>query len=101
MRPVLEDRERLVDDARRVGRDRQDVDGLVEARVGVEVRAEPHADRLQVLDEIVLGEVRRAVERHVLDEVREPELVVGLEHRAGVHDEPQLGALLGLAFLRM
>ena len=96
VRPVLENRERLVDDARRVGRNRQDVDRLVEARVGVQVGAEPHTDRLQVLHEIVLVEMRRAVERHVLDEVREAELVLVLEHRAGVHDEPQLGALFRL-----
>ena len=37
----------------------------------------------------------------VLDEVREAELVVGLEHGAGVHDEPQLGALSGFGFCRM
>ena len=97
--PVLENRESLVDDARRVGRDRQDVDGLVEARVRVEVRAEPHADRLEILDQVVLREMLRAVERRVLDEVREAELRRRLEHRAGVDDEAQLGALLRSAVL--
>ena len=70
MRPVREDRERLIDDPRRVGWNREDVDGLVEIRGGVEVRAESYAYGLQVLDEIVVIEMRRAVERHVLDEVR-------------------------------
>ena len=94
VRPVLENRERLIDDARGVGRNRKDVDRLVEARVRVEVGAEAHADRLEVLDEVVLGEVRRAVERRVLEEVGESELVGGLENRSGVDDEAQLGALL-------
>ncbi len=80
---------------RLVGRHLQHVDRLVEARVRVDVRAEPHADRLHEVDDVLLREVLRAVERHVLDEVREPALVVVLEHRAGVDDEPQLRALLG------
>ena len=42
------------------------------------------------------GKCARAVERHVLDEVREPALVVVLEHRAGVDHEPELGAALRL-----
>jgi hypothetical protein len=72
---------------------RQHVDRLVEARVRVEVRAELHAHALEIVDQVVLGEVLGAVERHVLDEVREAELGRVLEHRAGVHHEPQLGAL--------
>ena len=38
-------------------------------------------------------EVLRAFELHVLDEVREPQLVVVFEHRAGLDDQPQLGAV--------
>ena len=79
-----------------VGRNLQLVDGLVEARVGVDVRAEAHADRLHERDDVLLREVARAVERHVLDEVREPALIVVFEDRAGVDDEPELGAALRL-----
>ena len=71
VRPVLEDEERLLQDLRLVGRDLQHVDRLVEARERVEARPEPHADRLQERDDLLLREVLRAVERHVLDEVRE------------------------------
>ena len=39
--------------------------------------------------------MQRAVERHVLDEVREPALVFILEHRAGVDGQPELGTGLG------
>ena len=95
-RPVLEDVERLAFDVRGVGRDLKLVDRLVEARRGVDVGPEAHADGLEVAHELVLREARRAVERHVLEEVREPALVVVLEDRTGVHDEPELGALLGL-----
>ena len=43
------------------------------------------------------GKVPRALELHVLDEVRQPLLVVVFEHRAGLDDEPQLGAVRRLA----
>ena len=46
------------------------------------------------------GKVLGAVERHVLDEVRQPALVVVFENRAGVDDQPQLGALLRLLVRR-
>ena len=94
VRPVLQDLEPLLHERRGVGGHGQDVDGLVEAGVRVQVRAEPHADRLEVLHEVVLREVRGAVERRVLQEVRVAELVVVLQHGARVHDQPQLGALL-------
>ena len=38
------------------------------------------------------GEVLRAFEQHVLDEVRQPLLVVVFEDRSGLDDEPQLHA---------
>ena len=37
------------------------------------------------------GKVPRAFELHVLDEVRQPLLVVVFQHRAGLDDQPQLG----------
>ena len=46
--------------------------------------------------DVLLREVQRAVEAHVLDEMRQPALVVVFEHRAGVDDEPQFGAALRL-----
>jgi hypothetical protein len=50
--------------------------------VRVHVRPEAHPDGLQVIDELVLRKRSRAVERHVLQEVRQPALVVVLQ------DEP-------------
>jgi hypothetical protein len=99
MCPVLEDLERRVDDGRLVRRYTQHVHGLIEGRVRVEMRAKPHADPLDEVHELLLLEAARPVERHVLDEVREPALVIPLEHRAGVHGQPQLGALLGARVL--
>ena len=78
------------------GRNLQFVDGLVEAGVGVDVRAEPHAERLHERDDVLLREVARAIEGHVLDEVRQPALVVVFEHRAGLDGEAKLGASLRL-----
>ena len=89
-------RNALLEDLRLVGRHLQHVDRLVEARVRVQARPEPHADRLHERHDLLLREVLRAVERHVLDEVRQARLVVVFEDRAGVDDEPELGALLRL-----
>ena len=72
------------------------VDRLVEARRRVDVGPEPHSDGLEVAHELVLREPLGAVERHVLEEVRETALVIVLEHRSGVDDEPQLRAFLRL-----
>ena len=72
-----------------VGRQVEHVDSLVEARVGVHVRAEPGAQPLEVADEVSGLEVGAAVERHVLDEVREPLLVVRFLERSRLHGQPQ------------
>ena len=99
MREVLEDEQRAIDHGRVVGRDLQLVDRFVEAGVGVHVRAEPHAERLHEGADGIAGKVPRAVEGHVLDEVRHAALVFVLEHGAGLDGEPQLGARLRLPVL--
>ena len=96
LRPVFHDEQRPVDDAGIVGRNLQLVDRLIEARVGVDVRPEAHAHRLQEGDGLLLREVARAVEAHVLDEVGQPSLIVVLENRSRVDDQPELGAALRL-----
>ncbi len=63
------------------------------------MRAEAHAGRLQEGDDVLLREVARAVEAHVLDEVRQPPLIVVFENRSRVDDEPELGAALRLLIL--
>ena len=50
----------------------------------------PSDDRNSVM--LLLREVLRALELHVLDEMRQPQLVVVFEHRPRLDDEPQLGA---------
>ena len=66
------------------------VDGLVEVGVGVGVGAEAQPDRLEVGDHLVRRlEMAAAVEVHVLGEVREPLLVVGLGRRADLDGEPE------------
>jgi hypothetical protein len=95
VRPVLEDVERLVDDRRRIGGDLEHVHRLVERGVRVQVRPEPHPRPLEEVDQIGLREAARPVERHVLHEVRDAELAVVLEDRAGVDHQPELRPLLG------
>ena len=67
------------------------VDGLVEFGGGVGVGAEAQAEPLEPVDELALGDVGRAVERHMLDEVGEAALVVALLERAGVDPQPERG----------
>jgi len=95
VRPVFQDQERFLEQLRLVGGNLQHVHGLVEARVGVDARAGAHPDRFHELDHRRSREVRGAVECHVLDEVREPELVLVLEHGPRVHRQAQLGPFRG------
>ena len=69
------------------------VHGFVEARVGVDVRSESRADALEVREHLARLEVRAAVERHVLDQMGETLLIVGLVQRAGFHREAKRHAL--------
>ena len=96
VRPVLENQERPVERLGSFRRDLQHVDRFVEARARVQIRAEPHAERLDEGHEGVLRKVLRAVECHVLGEMGQPLLVVLFEHGPGLDDEAQFGALLGL-----
>ena len=61
----------------RIGGKVEHVDRLVKARVGVDVRAKPRADRLEVRHEFARLEVRAPVEGHVFDQVRQALLIVG------------------------
>ena len=94
-RDITQKSKAFLENARAVRWHRQDVHRLVEARIGVQVGAESHADRLEIFHDVVLREILRAVERHVLEKVREAPLIVVLENRTGVHDEAQFGTLLG------
>ena len=97
VRPVVQDQQRRVDDAFARGRHVADVvDRLVPARTGVEVGAELHADRLQILGQHLAREVLRAVEGHVLEEVGQALLRVVLLDGADVVQDVEVGLPLGL-----
>ena len=91
MGPVAENLDALRQEGAAVGRDFEQVDGLVVAGGRVDVGSESHADRLEVLGQVVPGEMLAALERHVLGHVRQATLVVGLEDRADTHRESKLG----------
>ena len=55
---------------------------LIEAREGVDVATELHADALKVGNQLARCEVLRSVEAHVLDEMRETTLSVRLVERS-------------------
>ena len=98
-RPVPEDAKGRVHDLGVIGGHGEEVDGFVEARVGVQVRPEPHPDGLQVPHQCLPLEVRGPPESHVLQEVCKPELMLFLKEGAGVHRKaklhPSLGPLVG------
>jgi hypothetical protein len=80
VRPVLHDEQRPIDDGGVLGRNLKLVNRLVEAGVRVDVRAEAHPERLHEIDDFEPRKVERPVEGHVLHEMREPSLVVLLQH---------------------
>ena len=92
--PLPQDRQAVLEHRLVADRDREDVDRLVVAGVGVEVAAEADAHRLEVGHQLVLRKPLRPVERHVLDVVRRAELVVVFEDRSGVDHQPELRAPL-------
>lgn len=68
------------------------VDGAVEAGVGVGIAAEVHAQALEKLDEGAGRVVGAAIEGHVLQEVGEAALALGLVECTGGDDEAEGGA---------
>ena len=90
VRPVAENLEGRLEDLGVVGRDLQEVQRVVVAGLGVEIGAKAAADRLEVVDDLLLGEARRPVEGHVLDEVGQPALLVLLKDGTRLHDQGQL-----------
>jgi hypothetical protein len=77
-------------EAVRVGlRQVEHIDGLLEFCRGIGVGAEGEADPLEPFDELALGDMGRAVEHHMLDEMSDAALVLALVHRAGVDPQAQ------------
>src|SRR5205807_2175222 len=89
--PVLENKKRRLEEPGRIRRNGELIDGFVERGVGVEVRPESYPDRFQILDQVVLLEMGRAVEGRMLDEMRIAQLVRVLENGAGVDRKAKLG----------
>ena len=87
VRPVFENLEGRLHDLGRVGGDGEFVDGLIKAGVGVEVGADTQTDTFEIVPQFLFGEVSCAVERHVLDEMGQPLLLVGLQDRPYVESQ--------------
>ena len=89
-------RQALGDDVRLVARQFEHVDGFVEARIRIHVRAKTGSDGFERRNQLARLEVRAAVERHVLDEMRQALLVVRLIDRSRLDGEPERHSLGGL-----
>ena len=94
-RPLRQHRERKIQRLGIVKLEVQDVDGLVWTGEGVQVGAEVGAEVAQHLIELVLGEALRAVEQHVLQEVRGALSPIGILHPACVYDQVHDNGLAG------
>ena len=75
-RPVLQDGQRAVEGARHVGWHAERVLRFVEARFRIRVRADAQSERAEKVVDALSGKMRGALELHVLDEVRQPSLIV-------------------------
>ncbi len=99
MGPVLQDLKRRGYQLNAVGRHLQHVHGFVETGVGVQVRAESHADPLEVVYQLLLLEMLGPVEGHMLDEVCQTPLLISFQDGAGLHHQAQLRPVSGLGVL--
>ncbi len=84
---LAHDHQRGVEQAGVVARQVEPVerDVVIGTRVGIRPESQPFA--LEQADHLALGNAGRAVERHVFDEVRVAELLIGLGERARIHPE--------------
>src|SRR5690348_6167438 len=57
VRPILQHLETLLYDGRSIGRQLQFINSLVKTCGGIQVRAETHADRLEIIHELLLLEM--------------------------------------------
>ncbi len=89
---VAQDAEALVDQRRVVARQIELVDRTVEAGLGIGVGAEGSPARWRKSIRSPGGQVGRALERHVLQEMGETALVVVLHQRAGLDQQAQADA---------
>ena len=96
MRPVFEDIERGAHDASGVGGHLEHVHRLVERCGRIEVGAKAHSHTLQKVHNTAFRKAPRAVECHVLDEMRDATLGIVFENGSGVHHQTQLRPPLGL-----
>ena len=92
---ILQHRHAAIDIARAIGRDVEHVDGFVERRRRVDVRTEARADRFEERHQLARLEMLGAVERHVLEEVRQAALIGIFLHGAGVDRQPHRHAIGG------
>jgi hypothetical protein len=84
----VQDQHAFLDVPGPIGGDLEHVDGFVERRRGIDVRAEARADRFEERYQLARLEVLRAVEGHVLEKMREAALVRVFLNGARVDGQP-------------
>nr|WP_245649177.1 hypothetical protein [Sphingomonas mali] len=65
------------------------IERLIETRGGVEIGPEGETQPFEDRDQIIFGNMRRSIERHMFHEMGEPELILFLHQRAGVDPDTQ------------
>ena len=92
--PFFQDLERLVDELNGIRRDLKHVDRFIEARVGIDVRAEPDPFFFEKVDDFIFRKTLRAVERHMFAEVGKPLLIVSFKDRSRLDHQAQFRPVL-------
>ena len=93
----MQDEDTAIDDAlTRDGDLHQGVDRLVEAGVGVDIPPEASTDALEEVDDPLAGEVLRAIEGDVFEEVGEAPLALLFLHRSDLLSDVEFCSALRL-----
>ena len=97
VRPIVQDQQTGIDDTLTIQRHaRHIVAGLLLSGESVEVSTELHTHLLQVVDQHLAGQVLRAIESHMLQEVSQTLLVILLLNSTHVVQNVELGLISGL-----
>ena len=95
--PIVHHQQRRVNDSLADGRHvRQTINGLVNRRVCVDISAEIHTDRLEIIDDTFARKMLRTIESHVLQEVRQTILVILFQHSTYGLCDVEIAALFWL-----
>ncbi len=97
--PVLKNLKAVANKFAIIGRQLQLINGFVEAGIRVDIGTKADPIFLQVVNQAVVGIVRRAIEGHMLQKMRQPTLLFVLQDRSHLVDQIHINTFLGFGIL--